>query len=112
MRSLLLYSGEISWMDGPAAVSIRAPLGIPLFMGAWIAGWLIFALGLGPAIECSGSGAGCGREAGRTLLVQVLPALVVIVGAFFGVLGIRRRARLLYAEVRSALRTRAQPAVP
>lgn len=106
---LLTYSGIISWTEGPAQVSIRTPIGIPIFLGAWVAGWLIYAIALAPAIQCPDIAEHC-TQGVRMLLVQVLPALGVLGIAVLALAGIRERSRALYAEVREGLREQARAA--
>ena len=109
LRGLLLYTGVISWRDGPAFVHVRVPLGMPIFIAAWVTGWLLFAFTLGPALECAGAAPGCSGVGIRTVLVQLLPALIVLGAGTAGVCGIRRRARSLYAQVREGLRAQVPP---
>jgi len=99
LRRLSLYTAVVSPIGGQATVVVRAPLGFTTFIGAWLVGWLSFAIFLGPFTDCRVNGLEYPAGSAECTSVGIVPPLVVVIVVAFLTWGIRRRARAHFAEI-------------
>lgn len=98
-RRLILYTGVVSRTGNGATVVVRAPLGLSLFFGAWLAGWLSFAVFFGLFLTCNINGVSYPAGAPECTSSSLIPPLVAVVVIALLVWAIRHRARRHFAEI-------------
>jgi hypothetical protein len=99
--NLLPFAGVVSWEDGCAKVTVRAPLGIAAFVATCVVMWLAYATFLGSATVCRLSGHLYTPGSAECVSVGLIPPLIVVALAAIGAWAIRGRARSFFAEAKN-----------
>lgn len=99
--NLLPFAGVVSWEDGRARVTVRAPSGIAAFVATCVVMWLAYATFLGSTTVCRLSGQLYPLGSTECVSVGLIPPLIVVALGAIGAWAIRARARSFFAEARN-----------